>query len=111
MSFERTIICKRKYLTVAGYINKRVLFDISQDNDDPAQLHIDKHNQPNIKEKYNLFQPIYHRTAQTMKMFAKETEANGEDSLITPFWTDTNRIEYLHTLLTDVLWAKTQMKA
>jgi hypothetical protein len=30
-------------------------FDMGQDNDDPAQLHIDKHNQLNIKEKYNLF--------------------------------------------------------
>jgi choline dehydrogenase-like flavoprotein len=70
--------------------------------DDPkAQLVLDNdnNNRLNLKDPYDLNQPIFSDIINAMKLLAKEIGRNGENSLAIPFWSTANKTQFvLHPL-------------
>jgi cholesterol oxidase len=68
--------------------------------DDPkAQLVLDNNDHLNLKDEYDLNQPVFTDIIDAMKLFAKEVGRNGENSLAIPFWSTANKTQFvLHPL-------------
>jgi cholesterol oxidase len=68
--------------------------------DDPkAQLVLDNNRNLNLKDPYDLNQPVFGDIVNAMKSFAKEVGRNGENSLVIPFWSTANKTQFvLHPL-------------
>ena len=68
--------------------------------DDPkAQLVLDNSHRLNLKDPYDLNQPVFGDIVNAMKLFAKEIGRNGENSLVIPFWSTANKTQFvLHPL-------------
>jgi choline dehydrogenase-like flavoprotein len=64
--------------------------------DDPkAQLVLDNNNHLNLKDQYDLNQPVFSDIINAMKLFAKEIGRNGENSLAIPFWSTSNKTQFV----------------
>jgi choline dehydrogenase-like flavoprotein len=64
--------------------------------DDPkAQLVLDNNNHLNLKDQYDLNQPVFSDIINAMKLFAKEIGRNGENSLAIPFWSTANKTQFV----------------
>jgi choline dehydrogenase-like flavoprotein len=69
--------------------------------DDPkAQLVLDNNsNRLNLKDPYDLNQPVFNNIVNAMKLLAKEIGRNAENSLTIPFWDTVNKTQFvLHPL-------------
>ena len=84
---ERTVLHSNKNLQFSEdrVNNILILFAMGVD-DGRGHLIIDNNKSLNLKDDYDLEQPLYNDIINTMRMFAKEIGKEGENSFLIPFW-------------------------